>query len=192
VPDAVIAADRHLQRNARRADMGQMKSTDDSLATRRDRIDDVSGFSAGSAGHPASSGKSRRPRGDPQRLQVMIVDDDATVLQLVKRIFESFGYRVAATNGSADAMADLSVKQFDLVVTDFEMPGMNGFRLAMWLKAESPATRVVIMTGCCRTEISRLMTSESVDGWIFKPFGLADMCNTLDRLGFPYPSHCAS
>jgi len=178
--------------------MGQMKSTDDSLAVRRDRSDDVSGYSAGSGEHPAFSAKnsgaphSSRPRGDPERLQVMIVDDDATVLQLVKSIFESFGYRVAAANGSAEAMAGLSVTQFDLVVTDFEMPGMNGFRLAMWLKAESPATRVVIMTGCCRTEIPRLMTSESVDGWIFKPFGLADMCNTLDRLGFPYPSHCAS
>ena len=178
--------------------MGEIESTQDTVAARYDRIEEVSGCSAGSGERPTCPPKKRRahygsrPRGDPERLQVMIVDDDAIVLQMVERIFEAFGYRVATANGSAEAMADLSVKQFDLVVTDFEMPGMNGFSLAMWLKAESPATRVVIMTGRCRTEIPRSMTSGSVDGWMFKPFGLADMRNILDRLGFPYPSHCPS
>jgi len=88
-------------------------------------------------------------------------------------------------------MADLSVKRYDLLVTDFEMAAMNGFRLAKWLKAESPATRGVIMTGRCPAEIPAFMTDGSVDGWIFKPFGLGDLCDILDRFGFPHRSDCA-
>ena len=180
--------------------MGEIQLTEDTVTGRRDRTGEVSGCSgsAESAGHAALSAKNRRapdgsrPREDPEQLRVMIVDDDADVLKPVKAIFDYFGYRVTTAGGSAEAMADLSVKQFDLVVTDFEMPGMNGFRLAMWLKAESPATRVVIMTGRGRTEIPRSMTSGSVDGWIFKPFGVGDLRNVLDRLGFPHPSCCAT
>ena len=89
-------------------------------------------------------------------------------------------------------MADLSVRRYDLLVTDFEMPGMNGFRLAKWLKAEAPTTRVVLMTDRCRSEIPPFMTDGSVDGWIFKPFTLADIHNVLDRMGFPRSSECAS
>jgi CheY-like chemotaxis protein len=178
--------------------MDKIQSTEDRAAGNIDQSHGASGCSA----HPSEPGAftagTRRvphsdwPGGDPERLEVMIVDDDAVVLQLVKRIFESFGYEVATANGSAEAMADLSVKQYDLVLTDLEMPGMNGYRLGMCVKADSPATRVVIMTGRCRTDIPHSMTDGSMDGWIFKPFGLADMCNTLERLGFPHPSRCAS
>jgi len=178
--------------------MGELKSIDDPVAARRDRIDQVFGCSAVSGDSRASSSENNPARSDSRtqrdsnRLRAMIVDDDVVVLQLVKCIFESFGYQVTTAGGSAEAMAGLSVRRYDLLVTDFEMPRINGFRLAKWLKAESPATRVVLMTGRCRAEIPPFMTDGTVDAWIFKPFRLADVRNVLDRLGFPRPSECAS
>jgi CheY-like chemotaxis protein len=178
--------------------MDEIQSGEDRVALNTHQSDEGSGYSTRSGEHRILAAKNRRvphsgrPEGDPEGLEVMSVDDDAVVLQLVKRIFESFGYKVVMANGSAEAMADLSVKQFDLVVTDLEMPGMNGFRLGMWVKGESPATRVVIMKGRSRTDIPYSMKDGSMDGWIFKPFGLADMGNTLERLGFPHSSHCVS
>jgi two-component system capsular synthesis sensor histidine kinase RcsC len=178
--------------------MGEMKSIHDPVAAKHDRMDQVFRCSARSGERRTCSSEDSpirfdgRPQQDPDRLHAMIVDDDVVVLQLVKRIFESFGYRVSTAGGSAEAMADLSVRRYDLLVTDFEMPGMNGFGLANWLKAESPATRVVLMTGRCRAEIPPFMIDGSVDGWIFKPFRLADVRNVLDGLEFPRPSECAS
>jgi two-component system capsular synthesis sensor histidine kinase RcsC len=160
-----------------------------------DRRDEAPDWSVGAGERRALASTKHRepqsgPRVAPEQIEVMIVDDDAVVLQLVKRIFESFGYRVATASGSAEAMADLSLKQFDLVVTDLEMPGIDGFRLGTWIKAAWPATRVVIMTGRCRTGIPRSMRDGAMDGWIFKPFSLADMCDTLERLSLPHPPYC--
>lgn len=101
--------------------MGEVQSTKDAAPARRDQIHQVSGSeSRGACSLEYSPVRSaNRPRRDSDRLRAMIVDDDATALQPVKRILESFGYRVTTAAGSAEAMADLSVKRYDLLVTDF-------------------------------------------------------------------------
>ena len=117
--------------------------------------------------------------------RVLIVDDDAVVCEAVTKLMESFGYRVSKADDGFDAMSHLATSRYDLVITDFEMPMMNGYRLSAWLKRESPGTIVVIMTAACEAEVVQYMATGLVDKWLFKPFGAKALCETLNTVGLP-------
>jgi CheY-like chemotaxis protein len=117
----------------------------------------------------------------PADFRVLVVDDDATIRDAVAQILMSLGCIVSKANDGMAAMASLAVCQYDLVVTDFDMPFMNGYRLSTWLKREFPKTIVVVMTATCEAEIQQYVESGVVDKWLFKPFNLDALCEVLHR-----------
>ena len=128
---------------------------------------------------------SRRAENQPADFRVLVVDDDAIVCEAVTKILVSFGYEVSQADDGITAMSHLATSQYDLVITDFEMPLMNGYRLSAWLKQESPNTIVVIMTAACEAEVNQYMSTGLVDRWIFKPFGAEVLCEALTTVGMP-------
>lgn len=61
---------------------------------------------------------------------VLVVDDSLTTRMLVKALLESAGYRVTLTSDGSEALGLLAEAGYDLIIIDFEMPGMNGLELA--------------------------------------------------------------
>jgi CheY-like chemotaxis protein len=117
--------------------------------------------------------------------RALVVDDNVSICEAVSRILESFGYIVSKAENGIAAMSYLASSQYDLVITDFDLPMMNGYRLSAWLKQESPHTIVVIMTAACQAEINQYMVTGLVDNWLFKPFGADVLSETLDKIGLP-------
>ena len=68
---------------------------------------------------------------------------------------------------------------FDLVLTDLEMPIMDGWSLTNCIKERSPNTPVVLMTGGDRETVWKKVERGSVDSIIFKPFRLEDLQRTV-------------
>lgn len=128
---------------------------------------------------------SRYAKKRPADFSALVVDDDATIRDAVAMILESFGYVVSKAEDGIAAMTRLAVGQYDLVITDFDMPFMNGYRLSTWLKREMPRTIVVIMTASCHAEIQQFMATGVVDKWLFKPFGRETLCEALSKLELP-------
>jgi PAS domain S-box-containing protein len=86
--------------------------------------------------------------------RVLFVEDDASLLETVPRVLDNLGYLVAAASGADQALAALARtagkgpdEAFDVVVTDFDMPGKTGFDLARALAALAPALPVVVVSG---------------------------------------------
>lgn len=81
---------------------------------------------------------------------VLVVDDDAVVRRILAELVASRGYDVLeATNGD-DAWAQLKHTRFDVVISDLQMPGCDGYELCRRIRAE-PAlghVRLVVVTGC--------------------------------------------
>ncbi|MGA2400783.1 MAG: response regulator [Syntrophobacteraceae bacterium] len=74
--------------------------------------------------------------GEPQkRMSVLVVEDSITARTLLKSILESAGYDVTTAFDGIDAFTALKTRQFDLVVSDVEMPRMNGFELTANIRA---------------------------------------------------------
>ena len=75
---------------------------------------------------------------------ILIVDDDQQLLKLLVRNFTLVGYEVSTAATAFDAMASCAMKTFDLVLSDVDMPEMNGHELARWIMGNRPRTRCVM------------------------------------------------
>ena len=63
------------------------------------------------------------------------------------------------------------------------MPDMNGFDLSRTIKRRARETKVIIMTGRHKNECLEMMETGCADGWLFKPFGVKELCSKLIGLG---------
>ena len=86
-------------------------------------------------------------RGGEER--ILLVDDEAMVVRMVRRNLEGLGYRVSAHVGSREALACFAARPdgFDLVITDMTMPVMTGIELSRRLRGIRPDLPIVLLTG---------------------------------------------
>ena len=104
---------------------------------------------------------------------ILVVDDDAVVLEMVSRMIELLGYNSTTAEDAVDALYYLTKAHYDLVLVDYDMPSMNGIQLADKIKRNHFDTRVAVMTAHRRKDlIDSLETADVIDGLLIKPFNL--------------------
>ena len=115
-------------------------------------------------------------------LSALVVDDDHCLLEVVHQMMAALGFRVDAATGGIAAMRYLSQAKYDLVVTDLQMPDMDGYALSGWLKHKSKDTKVIVMTGSTHSNVVKYMKTGIVDRWMFKPFSLTELAEIVGEL----------
>lgn len=114
--------------------------------------------------------------------RIMVVDDDEGIRHLLSIALSGMGYDVI-TAGSGNEALNLSLKSsFALVLTDLEMPGMDGWNLASRIKNRFPGTPVILMTGYAKKDVMERLKGSSVDYVIFKPFRLEEILKTAQKM----------
>ena len=81
------------------------------------------------------------------RHTLLWIDDFAVGLEMYRTMFEALGFRVLTACSGEEGLRLAALNQVDLVVTDYEMPGMNGEAVASALKALKPETPVILFSG---------------------------------------------
>jgi DNA-binding response OmpR family regulator len=107
--------------------------------------------------------------------KVLVVDDDKSILDVVRRYLSGQAYVVIATNNGSEALMLARECQPDLVLVDAEMPGLDGHAVCRILKKESTtqAIPVVIMSGAWISDADVLSGfARGADDYIMKPFSL--------------------
>jgi CheY-like chemotaxis protein len=113
--------------------------------------------------------------------KILVVDDNNVLLIVVSKMLSLLGYEVSSADSDANGLNVFRKTNFDIVLSDYDMPGMDGVAFACSVKKCSPRTRVVIMTGAGReTVFSRKSTA--VDEVISKPFTLAEIDETIQNV----------
>lgn len=109
---------------------------------------------------------------------VLVVDDDAGVRQIVGMILKQNGHEVLwASNGLEALMVYTSYRsRLDLVLTDVDMPQMNGIELATRIRASDPSKKILLMTG---RPLDDLEWPEDCP-MLSKPFGPDQLIAALD------------
>ena len=115
-------------------------------------------------------------------LRLLVVDDDDCLLQTVQQMVEALGFKTDVANGGLAAMRCLSRSRYDLMITDLQMPAMDGFALARYLKSKFKGTKVIVMTGMGPGDVDDYMHTGIVDRWRFKPFSLNTLGGLLDEM----------
>ena len=89
------------------------------------------------------------PQAQAARLSVLVAEDSITSRTLLKNILEASGFRVRTAIDGLDALTQLKTDEFDVVVSDVEMPRMDGFQLTAAIRSESrfAALPVILVTG---------------------------------------------
>jgi two-component system, NtrC family, sensor kinase len=108
---------------------------------------------ADGAGTAALRGASIPPfpaiKRPPSGKTILVIDDEAWILELAAELLRAEGHTVETAVGGQQAMELLARRKYDVIVSDWKMPGLNGIRLYEHLRATDPtaANRVVFMTG---------------------------------------------
>ena len=102
--------------------------------------------------------------------KVLVVDDDPVVGKSFHRVLtQDKGYVVITAHNAAEALERMREQEYDLVVTDIKMPGMDGVELAEQVRARQPWTPVVIVTGYGSTANEQRAQAAGVSAFVRKP-----------------------
>ena len=102
--------------------------------------------------------------------RILIVDDEADVLDLCRRILEVKGYEVKTAHNGHEAIALAQQESFDLLLTDIKMPGITGLEIAQALKKSDPDVICVTMTGYSTMDMVLKALKLGIDEFVLKPF----------------------
>ena len=83
----------------------------------------------------------------PERVRVLIVDDEPSMTETLAELLGACGYEVSPTTNPEEALAWTADRFYEVALVDLVMPGMSGLELAERLYERSPETQVVIVTG---------------------------------------------
>jgi two-component system, response regulator, stage 0 sporulation protein F len=103
---------------------------------------------------------------------IILVDDDPDILRLLSLIITSLATsHTILTCPDGDGALEQAMQQpTPLIITDYNLPGMNGLQLTAALKARAPATRVVLISGYISPDLERRARDRAVDYLVRKPF----------------------
>ena len=106
------------------------------------------------------------------RDRVLLVDDDESLLGLETAILESEGYDVVAVTGGKAALAAVRDGEFNVVVSDLDMPGISGLQLLEAMKENAPDTVFVICTSHGHLDVAVACLKAGAYDFVAKPFTL--------------------
>jgi len=117
----------------------------------------------------------RATRSHGPSFEILLVDDEPLILSPLSLCLEDSSHRVTTALSGQSALDLLRGKPFDLVITDLQMPGVDGITLLRRAKEIHSGTKVIIMTGSVLSESARRLLFEEADGFLAKPFSLAEL-----------------
>jgi two-component system cell cycle sensor histidine kinase/response regulator CckA len=124
-----------------------------------------------------------------QGMHILYLDDDETIVFLMKRLLERRGYRVSGYTDAREALAAArgDPHQFDLAVTDYNMPGISGLDVARALREIRADLPVALASGYITEELCAQAPEAGVRELIYKPDTVDELCAAIARLANALP-----
>jgi len=116
--------------------------------------------------------------------QILFVDDEEQIRKLLSTWLTKHGYAVTVANDGWEALKAVRAKAPDLIITDVNMPNMNGFELARRLRADHRTARIPIVMLSARKQADDVLTgyAEGADEYVPKPVEMAVLGAKIDVL----------
>jgi CheY-like chemotaxis protein/two-component sensor histidine kinase len=119
---------------------------------------------------PTARAEPRPPRaGTGAGARVLVVEDDATVAEVVVGLLEAQGYRPVHAPQALAALAELARADYALALVDLDLPGMDGFDLARILRVQAPDTVLLALTARADAQAEPEAIAAGMQGFLRKP-----------------------
>ena len=115
---------------------------------------------------------------------ILYIDDDESLVYLMRRLLESRGFRISGHTDQGEALDALRADpaSFDLVVTDYNMPGMSGLDVAREVRKIRADLPVAVASGFIDETLRAEADGAGVRGLLFKASAVEDFCDAFARL----------
>jgi two-component system, cell cycle sensor histidine kinase and response regulator CckA len=112
--------------------------------------------------------------------KILVVDDDVDIRRNIRGALLGEAYEIIEA-GDGDRAVELLNGRFDLVITDFVHPGMDGLKLVKYIRAKWPETPIIFMTAYLSPNAAEALLLGTAE-FMAKPFQLAALLRTVRRL----------
>ena len=118
-------------------------------------------------------------------MKILVVDDFSTMRRIIKNLLKDLGFaNIQEADDGSTALPMLQQGDFDFVVTDWNMPGMQGIDLLRAIRADDKLKHlpVLMVTAEAKKEQIVAAAQASVNGYVVKPFTAATLKEKLDKI----------
>jgi two-component system cell cycle response regulator CpdR len=112
--------------------------------------------------------------------RILIAEDDTAVREFVRRALEHGGHHVQTAHDGLDALDALGDDDYDLLITDIVMPGLDGIALALKVAKERPDMAILMMTGFAAERQRAHNLDVLIHKVVAKPFSLREICDAAE------------
>ena len=157
-------------------------------------IDDTTQYHTSGIENDNAAGRSAMPQLKRNRsLHILCIDDDALVREIMTRCLTRMEHRVTVASGGKQGLelfrtATLENQPYEVVITDLGMPDVDGQCVARAIKAESPKTPVIMMTGWGTIMDDERDADLQVDAVVGKPPCIQELNDLVLRITAPAPA----
>ena len=113
------------------------------------------------------------------QIKILVVDDEPEICHLIEQILKREGYQVDVSFSGIEALQMIRSFNYHLLLTDLDMPGVDGLELARKAKKQNPEISVIIVTGNTTVDIAIRLLGHEIDGQIKKPFDISKLKKVL-------------
>jgi two-component system capsular synthesis sensor histidine kinase RcsC len=115
-------------------------------------------------------------------LRVLVVEDDETIRLLIAHVLTGASCRVFTATDGVEAVECLETEPVDLLITDYDMPRMNGLELVRWSRARWPHVTTVLITGHDPSAVAPEGWPSGVQHIFRKPFSVEHLLSLVGEL----------
>jgi CheY-like chemotaxis protein len=133
-------------------------------------------------GAPPPRTEAREAPRDGAGARVLVVEDDATVAEVVVGLLEALGYRAVHAPQALAALAELAQGDYALALLDLDLPGMDGFDLARIVRLQAPGTALLALTARADAQAEPEALAAGMHGFLRKPLTSRLLQETIARV----------
>lgn len=131
--------------------------------------------------HKLRKNQKHQDKVTSKQVKILIIEDDSSMRLGLSYTLESNGYRIAAAQNGAEGIKLFEKEGFDIVITDFRLPGADGIKVLKAIKSISPDTGVIIITAFAEVENAVEAMKEGAYDYISKPFNPKEILIVIER-----------
>jgi CheY-like chemotaxis protein len=113
--------------------------------------------------------------------RILVIDDEKSARLLLERVLSRAGHQVVLVENGEQALGRLAEADFDLIITDKNLPGMDGLEVLRLARQKNPALQAILITGFPTPETKQATKELGFFAYITKPFGILDILGSCDQ-----------
>jgi DNA-binding response OmpR family regulator len=115
-------------------------------------------------------------------LKVLLVDDEADILEVIQDRLEAYGFRVITASNGVEALGKIAMENFDGIFLDVKMPEMGGIEALEEIRKKDQKVPIIIITSSSTREAAIDAIAKGANDYVLKPFEWVELKTKIEKV----------